>query len=75
MHRFVMWVRFRAIKQDPRVERPEAQGDGDWAMIGDIPDSKFSIFLWYKRLMSLSQFNRDPHAPFFLDPDGVRPLI
>ena len=71
----VMWVRFRAIKQDPRVERPEARGDGDWAMIGDISESKFSIFYWYTLLMSMSAFNRDPTAPFFLDPDRKRPLI
>ena len=25
--------------------------------------------------MGLSEYNRDPHAPFFLDPDGVRPLL
>ena len=24
-------VRFRKIKQDPRVERAEAQGEGDWS--------------------------------------------
>ena len=51
---WVLWVRFKAYKQDPRVERPEAQamgdylpfdarGDGsqyghDWVPIGDVPD-------------------------------------
>ena len=27
--------RLRVIKQDPRAERPEADGDGDWVIVGD----------------------------------------
>ena len=50
---WVLWVRFKAIKQDPRIERPEARhadpnlpadmhaGDRedskDWVPIGDVP--------------------------------------
>ena len=33
----VLRIRFRVIKQDQRVERPEARGDGDWAVVGDVP--------------------------------------
>ena len=33
-------VRFQAIKQDPRIERPAGRGDGDWSIIGGIPGSK-----------------------------------
>ena len=38
----VLRIRFRVIKQDQRVERPEARGDGDWAVVGDVPNSKWS---------------------------------
>ena len=30
-----LWVRFRAIKQDPRVERPEARADRGDGVVGD----------------------------------------
>ena len=42
-----LWVRFRAIKQDPRQERPAARGSGDWACLGDVPDTKWSPIKWY----------------------------
>ena len=35
-------VRFKKIKQDPRITRPAATNDGDWAYIGDAPEP-FSI--------------------------------
>ena len=70
-----MWVRFRSIKQDPRVERPEARGDGDWALIGDIPGSVFSILVWFCRLQRFHGHRSDRAAPFFLDPDMRRPLV
>ena len=44
-----LWVRFRAIKQDLRCERPEAQGSGDWVWITDLPDSIVSIIAAYTR--------------------------
>ena len=59
----VLWVRFKRIKQDARIERPSAresvewlpfdpENDGhgrDWVPIGDVPtDSLFSISFWYK---------------------------
>ena len=69
-----LWVRFRAIKQDPRVERPEASGDGDWAMIGDIEGSKFSIITWFVRLQQFHGRRSDREGPFFVDESG-RPFL
>ena len=70
-----MWVRFRRIKQDQRVERDEAKGDGDWAFIGDLPGKDTSILLWYRRLMGLMGHRPDRAKAFFLDPDQRRPLL
>ena len=71
-----LWVRFRAIKQDPRVERPAARGSGDWACIGDVPDTKWSPIKWYTRLAQLHGAARDPRSPMFVDKsDATRPLL
>ena len=70
-----LWVRFKRIKQDPRVERAEAKGDGDWAFIGDIPDSDVSILYWYRKLMGLMGVRPNRTESFFLDPDRKRPLL
>ena len=70
-----MWVRFKRIKQDPRVEREEAKGDGDWAFVGDIPGSDLSILYWYRKLMGLMGVRPKREEAFFLDPDGTRPLL
>ena len=70
-----MWVRFKRIKQDPRVEREEARGDGDWAFIGDIPGSDLSILYWYRKLMGLMGVRPNRNEAFFLDPDMKRPLL
>ena len=52
-------VRFKQIKQDRRMERPSARPtedepgrSGDWAYVGDVPDSIFSVVRWFKRLLS-----------------------
>jgi hypothetical protein len=77
-------VRFKAIKQDPRIERPEARGDGsepgssleggaDWAYVGDVPNTIWSVFGWYAKLMKFYDGPRDPTAPFFMAKDRVRP--
>ena len=66
-----MGVLFRGIKQDPRCERPTARG-GDWAVVGDVPGSIFSIMHWYKRLVQLGGA-REASEPFFLARDRVRP--
>ena len=71
-----MRVRFRKIKQDPRVERGEARGDGDWSVIGDLPGSIFSVIKWYVLLAALHGGPRAKEAPFFVDPrDRSQPLL
>lgn len=72
--RRAMKVRFRSVKQDQRVERPEASGDGDWAILGDIPDSLFSIVAWYLKVVALAGAPRDPASAMFVDEQG-RPLV
>jgi hypothetical protein len=68
-----LWVRFRAIKQDPRQERPAARGSGDWACLGDVPDTKWSPIKWYVRLAQLHGVARDS---MFVDKSDVkRPLL
>ena len=77
-------VRFKGIKQDPRVERPTARGDGsdrdahaqggdDWSYVGDVPGHKLSPFLWYRRLMAFYDGPRAPTAPMFMAEDRRRP--
>lgn len=82
---WVLAVRFKMIKQDRRIERPEARGDGsdrmahkkggaDWSYVGDASDSVLSVFTWYRRLMSFYPDGRmDDTAPFFLAADRKRP--
>ena len=81
---YVLAVRFKKIKQDPRIERPAARGDGsdpgaaaeggsDWSYVGDAPDSPLSPFLWYRRLMAFYDGPREPSSPFFTARDRVRP--
>ena len=65
-----MMVQFKGFKQDPRCERPTARG-GDWAMVGDLPGSIFSVMHWYKLLAKLGG-PRSPDEPFFLARDRER---
>jgi len=67
-------VRFKRIKQDQRVERAEARGDGDWAYVASIPGSLLCPFKWLKRVISTWGARRDPKAPFFMGPDGKHAL-
>ena len=73
---FRLLVRLKRIKQDQRIERPEARGDGDWIWIGDTPDHPlFSIKVWTQRLFALHGAARRPNAPFFVAPeDRQQPL-
>ena len=82
---WAMKILMKSNKTDPRLERPEARGDGsdphaskrggaDWLYVGDVPDSILSIFKWYRRLMSFFGGPRDPSSPMFLSRDQVRPL-
>ena len=71
---YALGVRFKGIKQDPRMERPAAAGDGDWAYVGDVPGSTFSILFWLKALMAFyAGLNRRPDDPFFVARDRTRP--
>ena len=63
-----MRVRFRKVKQDQRVERPEARADGDWSILGDLPNTIFSMIKWYTLLAALHGAPRQKDAPFFVDP-------
>ena len=66
-------VRLKSIKQDTRMERPEAAGNEDWVFIGDAP-GVFSIFYWIRRLYAFHGGPRAPDSPFFVDSDRVRAL-
>ena len=70
---FCMAVRFKALKQDPRMARPAAGGDGDISYCGDVKDSEFSLFEAYGKLMKFYPDGRDKEAPFFVARDRVRP--
>ena len=64
-------VRLKSIKQDGRMERPEASGNEDWILIGDVEGS-LSILTWIRRLFSLHGGRRDEDSAFFVDRDKAR---
>ena len=82
---WVLWVRFKRIKQDPRVERPsmvhsddfvpsDLTGDGgfgrDWVPIGDVPDEPlFSVAAAYKRFKQAVGRQRPDGESMFLNKD------
>ena len=72
-------LRFRVIKQDQRVERPEARGEGDWVYLGavekDGQSTKWCPLGWFLKLQRFHGARADKKAPLFLDPDMRRPLI
>ena len=86
---WVLWVRFKAIKQDPRVERPQArhvdpnlpadlvggpETSKDWVPLGDVPDMPVSsVARWYMRFVQLVGRERSATEPMFLAADGLRP--
>jgi hypothetical protein len=68
-------VRLKAIKQDQRMERPEASGNEDWVLIGDVPGTPFSVVAAITALFRLHGGSRAPDSPFFTDaPRGERAL-
>ena len=83
---WVLYVRFKAIKQDGRLERPTARGPHDlpfdddttgaghdWVPLGDVPgDNAFSIAFWYMSFVQAVGRQRDGSEPMFLARDGVR---
>ena len=60
-------VRLKTTKTDQRLERPEAAGNEDWILIGDLPGTQFSILDWVQLLFRLHGGARDPESPFFID--------
>ena len=84
---YVLAVRFKSIKQDRRIERPEARGDhrlevpqgeaakggSDWSFVGDLPGHPLSPFKWYRLLMGFYAGPREETSPFFLSVDKIRP--
>ena len=75
-----LWVRFRAIKQDPRVERPEARADrgdgvvGDWSCLGEVDVDKWNPIWWYRAVVRRWSGRRARDAPMFLDEAMQNPL-
>ena len=62
-------VRLKAIKQDPRMQRPEARGDGDWVWIGQS-DGPCDVVTWLRRYYSFfAGVTRGKEEPFFLARD------
>ena len=84
---WVLWVLFKAIKQDRRLERPSAthapefadfdtsapRESKDWVPIGDVPDTIFSISSWFMKYTRLMNREREPAEAMFFARDGVRP--
>ena len=73
--KLAMGVRLKAIKQDPRMQRPEAQGEGDWVWIGES-DGNTNIMFWLKLYFSFfNGITRDLNEPFFQARDRRRGLL
>lgn len=79
---YALMARCKGNKTDRRIERPTARGDGsnpggaqlggnDWATVGDVPGI-FSVFTWYRRLMTFYTGPRPPTDPFFMAKDRKR---
>jgi hypothetical protein len=69
---FYARFRLKKIKQDRRMERPEARGNADWVIVGDTPQRpEFSIKRWlglFYRLRGSTNMI-DQNMPFFVSPD------
>ena len=69
-------IRLKRIKQDQRMERPEAVGNEDWVVIGDVDDDVLSVRGWYRRVVQLHGTVRADDAPFFTDaPNSGKSLL
>ena len=64
-------MRLKSIKQDARLERPEAAGGEDWIVVGDAA-GKFSLLYWLRLLFTMHGGARAPDSAFFLDKDRKR---
>ena len=60
----VLKVRFKKVKQDQRVERPQAAGNNDWAYLAAIPGSDLCPLKWVLRYNSFFGAREDK-SPFF----------
>ena len=83
---WVLWVRFKGIKQDRRMERDSMRGapnlpfededvgvGHDWVPVGDVPDDEvFSVSFWYMACVQALARERDKEAPMFLSKDRER---
>jgi len=73
--RLTVQMRLKTIKQDPRMQRPEASGNDDWLIVGDVEDdSEFSVAAWIRRLFSFHGSARVSTSPFFVHSNRVAPL-
>jgi hypothetical protein len=71
----VVSVLFKVIKQDPRVERPEARVEGgDVVFMGEIKDSMWCPLDALLKLNSKHGGPRDQRSPMFVDAMG-RPYL
>jgi hypothetical protein len=61
-------IRLKAIKQDAQLQRPEAQGDGDWVWVADT-DGPCGIIQWLQLFFSFFDARRPPFSPFFVAHD------
>ena len=82
---YVLWVRFKGIKQDARMERPSVstavdwlpfdptrdRHGRDWVPLGDV-EGLFSVSKWYMAFVRAVGRSRDDDEPMFLAKDGVR---
>ena len=67
-------IRLKVIKQDPRMERPEAAGNEDWVYVGSVDDPEFSTLTWLQRVYAFHGAARAQTDPFFVDKDQSRVL-
>jgi len=68
-------IRLKAIKQDPRMARPEARGDGDWVVIADCAEP-YGICYWLRLYYSFFQGRPvDMDRPFFVADDLITPFV
>jgi hypothetical protein len=85
---YVLWVRFKKIKQDARIERPSASNPPewmpwsadssdkmgrDWVPLGDVDHPLFSIASAFKDFVRSVGRTRDPLEPMFMAKDMRRP--
>lgn len=57
--------RLKAIKQDPRMQRDSAQGDGDWVWVGEA-EGRLSLVFWIQCYFKFFTGARSGDEPFFV---------